>query len=145
MNGKYLIVGAIVGGIVLFLWGAVTHAVLPAPMHAFTNEDAVTQAIRTNTAGNGVYFAKSGILASVAFLPDYGDKTLNITLEPVAEGTRLVLEHTGFRGFKARLVSRIMGRGWKGIVANKIPAVVARMDGMNVTPGPPLCDDRKEG
>jgi hypothetical protein len=79
MSGKYLIVATIVGGIVIFLWGAVTHALLPAPMRFFTHEDAVVQAVRANTVGNGVYFAKSGILASVAFLPDFGDKTLNIT------------------------------------------------------------------
>jgi uncharacterized protein YndB with AHSA1/START domain len=73
------------------------------------------------------------------------DTVLRITLEPVAEGTRLVLEHSGFRGWKARMVSRIMGRGWKGMVANKIPLVLGRMEGMNVTPGPSLCDDGKKG
>lgn len=57
------------------------------------------------------------------------DTVLRITLEPVAEGTRLVLEHTGFRGFKAVLVSLIMGSGWKRIVNQAIPAVVARWDG----------------
>jgi uncharacterized protein YndB with AHSA1/START domain len=72
------------------------------------------------------------------------DTVLRIKLEPVAEGTRLVLEHTGFRGIKARMVSLIMGSGWKGIVAKHIPAVIARMDGMNVTPGPSLGDDQKK-
>jgi len=57
------------------------------------------------------------------------DTVLRITLEPVAGGTRLVLEHTGFRGFKAVLVSLIMGSGWKRIVNVAIPAVVARWDG----------------
>lgn len=56
------------------------------------------------------------------------DTVLRITLEPVPEGTRLRLEHTGFRGVKALMVSAIMGRGWKGIVSRKIPAVVARLD-----------------
>ncbi len=32
MNAKYLIVGTIVGGAVVFLWGAVAHALLPAPI-----------------------------------------------------------------------------------------------------------------
>ena len=56
------------------------------------------------------------------------DTLLRITLEPVAEGTRLVLEHTGFRGVKALMVSWIMGGGWKGIVNKHIPAVLGRMD-----------------
>jgi uncharacterized protein YndB with AHSA1/START domain len=56
------------------------------------------------------------------------DTVVRWTLEPTPEGTKLVLEHTGFRGFKALMVSAIMGSGWKGIVAKGIPAVIARMD-----------------
>ena len=64
------------------------------------------------------------------------DTVLRITLEPVPEGTRLVLEHTGFRGVKALMVSLIMGSGWKGIVNKRIPAVLARMDEHgNLAPG----------
>jgi uncharacterized protein YndB with AHSA1/START domain len=55
------------------------------------------------------------------------DTVLRITLEPVAGGTRLTLEHTGFRGVKALLVSLVMGGGWKSIVAKRIPAVLDRM------------------
>jgi len=56
------------------------------------------------------------------------DTLLRITLEPLADGTRIVLEHSGFRGLKAVMVSFIMGAGWKGIVNKRIPAVLARMD-----------------
>jgi len=56
------------------------------------------------------------------------DTLLRITLEPVPDGTRMVLEHSGFRGVKAVMVSFIMGAGWKGIVNKRIPAVLARMD-----------------
>ena len=56
------------------------------------------------------------------------DTLLRITLEPVAEGTHMVLEHSGFRGLKAVMVSFIMGAGWKGIVNKHIPAMLARMD-----------------
>ncbi|HWQ02850.1 MAG TPA: SRPBCC domain-containing protein, partial [Candidatus Nitrosotenuis sp.] len=55
------------------------------------------------------------------------DTVLRITLEPVAGGTRMVLEHTGFRGVKALLVSLMMGSGWKGIVRKHIPGVLDRM------------------
>ena len=54
------------------------------------------------------------------------DTRVWITLEAVAGGTRLSLDHTGFRGPKALLVSLIMGRGWRGIVATGIRDVVAR-------------------
>ena len=79
MNAKFLVTGAIVGGIVLFLWGAVTHELLPQPLREFKDEKAVVDVIRANGSGNGVYFARRGMLASVAFLPDLGDKSHNIT------------------------------------------------------------------
>src|SRR5215472_5515167 len=78
MNGKFLAVGAIVGGTVLFLWGGFTHAVLPAPMRYFNNEQAVVQGVRANAPENGVYFAGAGMLTTVAFRPDLGDKTQDI-------------------------------------------------------------------
>jgi len=55
------------------------------------------------------------------------DTVVTISLSPDAGGTRLVLEHTGFRGPKALMVSLIMGRGWKGIVATRIRDVVDQM------------------
>jgi uncharacterized protein YndB with AHSA1/START domain len=70
------------------------------------------------------------------------DTVLRITPEPAPEGTKLVLDHTGFRGWKARIVSRIMGSGWKGIVAKHIPAVVDRMKGMEIAPGPSMCEKK---
>ncbi len=78
MNAKFLLVGAVVGGIVLFLWGAVTHVVLPQPIHEFKNAQAVVQAVRANTDANGLYFAPQGVFSSVAFRPDLGDKTKNL-------------------------------------------------------------------
>ncbi|HEX2457589.1 MAG TPA: SRPBCC domain-containing protein [Vicinamibacterales bacterium] len=55
------------------------------------------------------------------------DTVVTISLTPAPGGTRLVLEHTGFRGPKALLVSLIMGRGWKGIVAKRIRDVVDQL------------------
>ncbi len=74
MGPKFLVLGAIVGGIVLFLWGGVTHALLPAPMREFKDEQAVVQAMHANAPDNGVYFARRGMLAAIAFRPDMGDK-----------------------------------------------------------------------
>jgi predicted secreted protein len=74
MNSKYLAVGAILGGILLFLWGFLTHAVLPAPMRTFTNEEAVVQALRANAPSDGVYYSAHGIVAAVSFSPPYGDR-----------------------------------------------------------------------
>jgi uncharacterized protein YndB with AHSA1/START domain len=61
------------------------------------------------------------------------DTVLTIELEPVGEGTRLKLAHTGFKGVKALMVAMIMGSGWKGIVSKGIPGVLDRMDGSGAT------------
>ena len=56
------------------------------------------------------------------------DTVLAITLEPVSGGTRLVLEHTGFRGVKPVLISLLMGSGWGRILRKYLPAVVERIE-----------------
>jgi hypothetical protein len=78
MNSKYLVTATIVGGVVLFLWGFITHSLLPQPMSYFKDEMAVVQVLRANAAVNGIYFGPRGVFASVAMLPDLGDKTRNI-------------------------------------------------------------------
>jgi uncharacterized protein YndB with AHSA1/START domain len=49
-------------------------------------------------------------------------------LEPVAGGTLLKFEHTGFRGPRAMMVSFILGSGWKSkILPKNLPECVARV------------------
>jgi hypothetical protein len=81
MNAKFLIVGTILGGFLLHLvFGVAHHLSDPmGPMSAFKNDQAVVEVLRANTDGNGVYFSSRGVLASVAFLPDYGDKMQNVS------------------------------------------------------------------
>jgi uncharacterized protein YndB with AHSA1/START domain len=43
------------------------------------------------------------------------DTVVTVTLTPTANGTQLLLEHTGFEGLRAMLVSVILGRGWKSV------------------------------
>ena len=46
-------------------------------------------------------------------------------LEPVAEGTRVRLSHSGFRGFRGWMTSRILGKGWgTRILKRNIPALL---------------------
>lgn len=56
---KKLLLAAVVGGIVLFVWGAVSHSLLPfynSSFHRFTDESAVTRAIEANAPRSGMYF-----------------------------------------------------------------------------------------
>lgn len=55
------------------------------------------------------------------------DTVITFALEPTAGGTRLHVEQTGFTGFKAVLVSFILGSGSKSIYGQKLPAVLDRI------------------
>src|SRR5205085_7247040 len=55
------------------------------------------------------------------------DTVVRFTLEPVVEGTRLVLEHNGFRGARAVMVSYILGSGWgSSILPQRLRAALER-------------------
>jgi uncharacterized protein YndB with AHSA1/START domain len=56
------------------------------------------------------------------------DTTVTFTLEPVPEGTRLTLEHSGFTGARGLMAWSIMNRGWrKKILKTNLPAILDRM------------------
>lgn len=55
------------------------------------------------------------------------DTVVTFTLAAVPQGTRLTLEHTGFTGVRAVLVSFILGGGWKKkIIPQHLPHWLAR-------------------
>ena len=56
------------------------------------------------------------------------DTIVRFTLREENVGTRLVLEHQGFKGFKGWMVRFILGSGWKGMVAKHILNVVELLD-----------------
>jgi uncharacterized protein YndB with AHSA1/START domain len=62
------------------------------------------------------------------------DTTVRFLLEPVAGGTRLVLEHCGFCGVGGMMDSLILSKGWRKMVEKKLPAVVARLTQAGLAP-----------
>jgi uncharacterized protein YndB with AHSA1/START domain len=54
---------------------------------------------------------------------------VTFTLEPVLEGTRFVLEHSGFEGLRAVIISTFLRGGWGKMTRNKLPAVLERLSG----------------
>ncbi len=54
---------------------------------------------------------------------------VSFTLERVGQGTRLVLEHTGFVVTEGTMASNIMSSGWEKKVQVTLPGVIARMAG----------------
>jgi len=58
MNAKTLVAG-VVGGVVLFIWGSITHLATPlatAGIQSIPNEDVVMEAMRANITQPGLYF-----------------------------------------------------------------------------------------
>lgn len=57
---KTSLIGGIVGGIILFLWGAASWMLLPwhmSTLHSFKDETAVVQVIQTNAPESGIYLS----------------------------------------------------------------------------------------
>ncbi len=59
---------------------------------------------------------------------------VSFTLERVGQGTRLVLEHTGFVRTEGTMASNIMISGWEKRIQVTLPAVIARMAGAEPVP-----------
>jgi uncharacterized protein YndB with AHSA1/START domain len=59
----------------------------------------------------------------------WGKTTLVWTLEADGAGTRLRLEHKGFRGFRPFLLSLMMGSGWKKKLTGAVGKVAAQLAG----------------
>ncbi len=60
---KKILIGGVLGGLVFFVWTALSWMVLPwhmAALERFTNEDAVLQAIAGNAPASGVYQVPNG-------------------------------------------------------------------------------------
>jgi uncharacterized protein YndB with AHSA1/START domain len=55
------------------------------------------------------------------------DTQVTWTLEPIAGGTRLILEHSGFRGVRGFLISRMMGSGWGRMLKTRLRDVIGRI------------------
>lgn len=56
---KKLVLGAVVGGIIVFAWGAVSWMALPwheATLQRFSNEAQIAVAVRSGAHRDGVYF-----------------------------------------------------------------------------------------
>jgi hypothetical protein len=57
--GKRIVIGGLLGGVALFLWGAVSHMMTPLGsmgISVIPNEEVVLGAMRSNLPGRGLYF-----------------------------------------------------------------------------------------
>lgn len=62
---------------------------------------------------------------SYTWKSDALDTTVTWSVLPHGKGTKLVLEHSGFRGLKAVMVSLMLNRGWRRtLLGKKLPALL---------------------
>lgn len=75
------------------------------------------------------------------------DTRLAFTLEETREGTRLIVEQSGFRGARAWLVSRILKAGNRTIYGRRLPEVLVGIDDPthNESPHDEACMTRGQG
>jgi len=77
MKLRFLLLSALLGGILSFAWGYVTHGtgVLPSlTPKAFKDSTAVVQAVQANAPQSGIYFDGRGLFAAVSLRPDLSAK-----------------------------------------------------------------------
>lgn len=55
------------------------------------------------------------------------DTVVSYALAGEGDNTRLVMEQSGFTGIRGFMVSRILGGGWKRMIAERLPAAAARV------------------
>lgn len=71
------------------------------------------------------------------------DTHVRFTLAPEGDGTRLHMEHSGFRGLKARLVQRILQIGNRTLYGKRLPALLD--DTAGPTPTDQACMESEQG
>lgn len=55
------------------------------------------------------------------------DTVVCYRLEKTATGTRLLVDHTGFQGARAVLISFLLQRGWRTMFGQRLPAAIERI------------------
>ena len=78
MNTRFLLTGAVAGGLIIFMWGLVSHIAVPwpgEPLKDFSDPQPMLEALKAHTSGNGVYLDLHGVFAAVNLRPDMSDQS----------------------------------------------------------------------
>jgi hypothetical protein len=70
MKAKFYFLAGLLGGITLFVWGALTHMAIPFwedVMHQIPNEQAVVDAMKNAGVQNGIYYGNQGLFLVTFF------------------------------------------------------------------------------
>ena len=78
MNLKLAVQAVLFGGLIIFLWGAASHMLLPEPITVMSDTKSVDDFVAKNAPANGAFLDPRGVMVIVGFLPDKTDKSLNM-------------------------------------------------------------------
>jgi len=79
MNSKILVVGSLLAGLAIFVWGSLTHTVIvPTPLVELKDQAATTAFVAEHAPVPGGYMDPRGILVINAMLPGGPDKSQNM-------------------------------------------------------------------
>jgi len=86
---KQLALGSILGSIVLFIWGALSWMVIPwpgDPLRAFTNPEAMEQAIKANVPVSGNYLMPNEVKRSPGMTDEQYKKANDDAMAKMTQG-----------------------------------------------------------
>ena len=75
MSLKLGVLATLLGGLVIFVWGAASHMLLPEPITALSDPKVVDQFLSQQAPKNAAYMDPRGVLVIVGLLPDRSDKS----------------------------------------------------------------------
>lgn len=106
--------GGVIGGIVLFLWGGISHMALPWAKQwvlPFPDPPAAVETLKTLVPQNGTYYDPHGYFLAAAPLPDGSDKSAKMGGTLASEFVTNLLVGMLLAGllvaFRARTLSRL--------------------------------------
>jgi hypothetical protein len=107
-----LLIGAVLGGVVAFIWGAISWMVLgwhQATFRRFQNEDRVAEVLQENAPASGIYGYPEGPEHGASVTPEERQAAETATWEKMKKGPLVlaVIQNRGFGSFPKYLAGAL--------------------------------------
>jgi hypothetical protein len=78
MKLKSAVLATLLGGLTIFVWGALSHMLPPEPVTVLADTRAIDEFASRHTPRNGAYMDPRGFMVVVGFRPDKSDKAADM-------------------------------------------------------------------
>ncbi|MBM3760675.1 MAG: hypothetical protein FJW36_10565 [Acidobacteria bacterium] len=78
MKLKSAVLATLLGGLTIFVWGALSHMIPPEPVTTLSDTKAIDEFAAKHTPQNGAYMDPRGYMVIVGFRPDKSDKAVDM-------------------------------------------------------------------